>query len=162
VYAAPAAEESRAANRKQFFRTEVDGIEPNPVADPVTDREIDILGRKVDVVRCRRDLQLDLGIGFGKPFEPADQPFGGGPGMAGEVGGAADRPALSRRSATARAHRARPQMGNLAPPEILMRRGDAGALCDFGSPAPGAAQPCATLLRSNTARGARTGSVSTP
>jgi hypothetical protein len=27
-----------------------------------------------------------------------------------------------------------------------MRRGDAGALCDFGSPAPGAAQLCATLL----------------
>jgi len=27
-----------------------------------------------------------------------------------------------------------------------MRRGDAGALCDFGSPAPGAAQLCAILL----------------
>jgi glutathione S-transferase len=38
------------------------------------------------------------------------------------------------------AHRARPQMVNLAPPEILMRRGDAGALRDFGSPAPGTAQ----------------------
>src|SRR5438105_15200450 len=70
----------------------------------------------------------------------------GGPGMAAEDGGAADRAAFSRRSATARPHRARPQMGSLAPPEILMRRGDAGALCDFGSPAPGAAQLCAILL----------------
>ena len=72
-----AAEESRAANRKQLFGAQIDGIEPNPIAGAVTDREIDILASKVDVVHRRRDLQLNLGIGFGKPPEPADQPFGG-------------------------------------------------------------------------------------
>ena len=59
--------------------------------------------------------------------------------MAGPDGGAADRPALSRRPAATRAHRARPQMGGFAPPEILMRQGEAGALCDSGSLAPDAA-----------------------
>ena len=46
-----------------------------------------------------------------------------------------------------RAHRARPQMGGLAPPEILTRQAGAGALCDSGSPAPSAAQLCVTLIR---------------
>ena len=74
--AAPAAEESRAAHRKQLFRTQIDPIEPSPIAGAVTDCELDILTGKVDVVHRRRDLQLDLGMRFGEPPEPADQPFG--------------------------------------------------------------------------------------
>ena len=70
-------EQSRAADRKQLFRAQIDGIEPGPIAGAVSDREIDILASKVDVVHRRRDLQLDLRIGLGKPPEPADQPFGG-------------------------------------------------------------------------------------
>ena len=75
--AAPAVQEGWAANREQLFRAQIDGIEPNPIAAAMTDREIDILARKVDVMHRRRDLQLDLGIGFGKPREAADQPFSG-------------------------------------------------------------------------------------
>jgi len=77
VDAATAAEESRAADRKQLFSTEVDGIEPKPITVAVTDREIDILASEVYVVHRRRDLELDLRIGLSKPPEPADQPFGG-------------------------------------------------------------------------------------
>src|SRR5436190_21717844 len=72
--------------------------------------------------------------------------------MAGEDGSIADRSTLSRRPAAARADRARPQMGGFAPPQILMRRGDAGAPCDSGAPAPGAAQLCPTLRQSKAAR----------
>ena len=75
--AARAAEERRAVDRKQLFRAQIDGIEPNPITGAVTDREIHILASKVDVMHRRRDLQLDLGIAFGEPPEPADQPFGG-------------------------------------------------------------------------------------
>jgi hypothetical protein len=50
VDTAPTAREIWAADRKQLFRAQVDGIEPHPIAGAVTDREIHILASKVDVM----------------------------------------------------------------------------------------------------------------
>jgi len=51
--AASAAKEGRAAYGKEFFRAEIDRVESRPTASTMTDREIDFLSRKVDVVHRR-------------------------------------------------------------------------------------------------------------
>jgi hypothetical protein len=79
-----AAKESRAAHGKEFFRAEIDRVEARPVASTMTDREIDLLTRKVDVVHRCREVQLHFGVCRGKPSETVNQPFGG------EVGRSAD------------------------------------------------------------------------
>src|SRR5215831_5107757 len=76
--------ESRAAHGKEFFRAEIDRVESRPVAGAVTDREIDLLTRKIDVLHGCRDIELNFGMGRGKPSETMNQPFGG------EVGRRAD------------------------------------------------------------------------
>src|SRR6516225_12035685 len=75
--AALAPKEGRAAYRKEFFRAEIDRVEARPVASTMTDREIDLLTRKVDVVHRCREVQLYFGVCRGKPSETVNQPFGG-------------------------------------------------------------------------------------
>jgi len=75
--AARAPKEGRAAYGKEFFRAEIDRVEARPVASTMTDREIDLLTRKVDVVHRCREVQLYFGVCRGKPSETVNQPFGG-------------------------------------------------------------------------------------
>src|SRR5215472_15418764 len=82
--AALSTKQSRAAHRKEFLRAEIDRVEPRPVAATVTDRQIDLLTRKIDVVHGCRDIELNFGMGRGKPSESVNQPLGG------EVGRGAD------------------------------------------------------------------------
>src|SRR5215470_17907840 len=72
-----APKEGRAAYGKEFFRAEIDRVEARPVASTMTDREIDLLTRKVDVVHRCREVQLYFGVCRGKPSESVNQPFGG-------------------------------------------------------------------------------------
>ena len=79
-----AAKEGRAAYGKELLRAEIDRVEARPVASTMTDREIDLFTRKVDVVHRCREVQLYFGVCRGKPSETVNQPFGG------EVGRGAD------------------------------------------------------------------------
>src|SRR5215471_7596492 len=72
--AAMAAKESRAAHRKELLGAEIDRVESRPVAGTVTDREIDLLTRKIDVVHGCRDIELNFGMCRGKPSETMNQP----------------------------------------------------------------------------------------
>src|SRR5215471_19754425 len=74
---APAAKEGRAAYWEELLRAEVDRVEAGPVASTMTDREIDLFTRKVDVVHRCREVQLYFGVRRGKPSETVNQPFGG-------------------------------------------------------------------------------------
>ena len=82
--AAPAANEGRAADGKEFLQAEIDRVEARPVSSTMTDREIDLLTHKVDVVHRCREFQLYFGVCRGKPSETVNQPLGG------EVGRGAD------------------------------------------------------------------------
>jgi hypothetical protein len=46
------------------------------LAIAVPDGEIDILARKIDVMKSGADAQVDPGMGFGKPAQAMHQPFG--------------------------------------------------------------------------------------
>src|SRR5215471_10523438 len=72
--AALSTKQSRAAHRKEFLRAEIYRVEPRPVAATVTDRQIDLLTRKIDVVHGCRDIELNFGMGRGKPSETMNQP----------------------------------------------------------------------------------------
>src|SRR5215467_2688896 len=72
-----AAKEGRAAYGEELLRAEVDRLEARPVASTMTDREIDLFARKVDVVHRCREVQLYFGVCPGKPSETVNQPFGG-------------------------------------------------------------------------------------
>src|SRR6516162_6893648 len=72
-----AAKEGRAAYGEELLRAEVDRVEAGPVASTVTDRDIDLFTRKVDVVHRCREVQLYIGVRRGKPSETVNQPFGG-------------------------------------------------------------------------------------
>src|SRR6516225_11871095 len=74
---APAANEGRAADGKEFLQAEIDRVEARPVSSTMTDREIDLLTHKVDVVHRCREVQLYFGVCRGKPSETVNQPFGG-------------------------------------------------------------------------------------
>ena len=75
--AALAAKEGRAAYGEELLRAEVDRVEAGPVASTMTNREIDLFTRKVDVVHRCREVQLYFGVCRGKPSETVNQPFGG-------------------------------------------------------------------------------------
>src|SRR5499427_7007239 len=75
--AALTAKEGRAAYGKELLRAEIDRVEARPVASTMTDREVDLLTRKVDVVHRCREVQLYFGVCRGKPSETVNQPFGG-------------------------------------------------------------------------------------
>src|SRR5215831_15257665 len=72
-----AAKEGRAAYGEELLRAEVDRVEAWPIASTMTDREIDLFTRKVDVVHRCREVQLYFGVCRGKPSETVNQPFGG-------------------------------------------------------------------------------------
>jgi len=75
---APLAEkEGRAAYGEELLWAEVDRVEAGPGASTMTDREIDLFTRKVDVVHRCRKVQLYFGVRRGKPSEAVNQPFGG-------------------------------------------------------------------------------------
>ena len=79
-----AAKECRAAYGEALVRAEIDRVETRPVASAMTDREIDLLARKVDVVHRCREVQHYFGVCRGKPSKTVNQPFRG------EVGRGAD------------------------------------------------------------------------
>src|SRR5215467_3988449 len=79
-----AAKECRAAYGEELVRAEIDRVETRPVASAMTDREIDLLARKVDVVHRCREVQHYFGVCRGKPSKTVNQPFGG------EIGRGAD------------------------------------------------------------------------
>src|SRR5215472_17322604 len=79
-----AAKEGRAAYREELLRAEIDRVEARPVASTMTDREIDLFTRKVDMVHRCREIQLCFGVCRGKPSETVNQPF------VGEVGRGTD------------------------------------------------------------------------
>ena len=64
-----AAKEGRAVYGKEFLRAEIDRGEARPIAGTMTDREIDLLTHKVDVVHRCREFQLYFGVCRGKPSE---------------------------------------------------------------------------------------------
>src|SRR6516225_8216562 len=68
-------QKSGAADREQFFRTQVDGVEPWPIAFSMTDREIDILTRKIDMMHGCREVQFDLRVRLRKTAQPVHEPF---------------------------------------------------------------------------------------
>ena len=72
-----AAKEGRAAYGKELLRAEIDRVEARPVASTMTDREIYLFTRKVDVVHRCREVQLYFGVCRGKTSETVNQPFGG-------------------------------------------------------------------------------------
>src|SRR5215469_13757970 len=72
-----AAKEGGAAYGKELVRAEIDRVEARPVASTMTDREIDLLARKVDVAHRCREVQLYFVVCRGKPSETVNQPFGG-------------------------------------------------------------------------------------
>src|SRR5262249_1248791 len=72
-----AAKEGRAAYGEELLRAEVDRVEARPVASTVTDREIDLFTRKVDMMHRCREVQLYFGVCRGKPAAAVNQPFGG-------------------------------------------------------------------------------------
>ena len=65
------------ANREQLLRAQAHGLEARPVAVAVTDGEIDVLAREVDVMQRRRNPQVDLGVRLGEAAEPVHEPLGG-------------------------------------------------------------------------------------
>jgi hypothetical protein len=75
--AALAAKKGRAAYREELLWAEIDRVEARPGASTMTDREIDLFTRKVDVVHRCREVQLYFGVCRGKPSETVNQPFGG-------------------------------------------------------------------------------------
>jgi len=72
-----AAKECRAAYGEELVRAEIDRVETRPIASTMTDREIDLLARKVDVVHRCREVQLYFGVCRRKPSKTVNQPFGG-------------------------------------------------------------------------------------
>src|SRR5215469_15112303 len=79
-----AAKEGGAAYGEELLQAEIDRVEARPVTSTMTDREIDLLARKVDMVHRCREVQLYFGVCRGKPSKTVNQPFGG------EVGRGAD------------------------------------------------------------------------
>ena len=75
--AALAAKEGGAAYGEELLRAEIDRVEAGPVASTMTDREINLFTRKVDVVHRCREVQLYFGVRRGKPSQTVNQPFGG-------------------------------------------------------------------------------------
>src|SRR5215471_5162155 len=72
-----AAKEGGTAYGKELLRAKIDRVEARPVASTMTDREIDLLARKVDMVHRCGEVQHYFGVCRGKPSETVNQPFGG-------------------------------------------------------------------------------------
>src|SRR5688572_4325248 len=80
-----AREELRAANRKDFFRAKTRDVQAGCPSVPMTDRNVDILARKVYMLARGVDAQIDGRMRFGEAAEPVNEPF------CREVGRGADR-----------------------------------------------------------------------
>ena len=74
---AAAARERRAAHRKQFLGAQPGDVQAGPMSVAVTDRQIDIFARKIDVLKRRGHPQVDGRMLFREPPEPVHQPFAG-------------------------------------------------------------------------------------
>src|SRR5262249_38638467 len=66
-----------AANWKQPLRIKPLHVEPRPVSVAMSDRDIDIVAREIDIVRRGRNAQIHLGMLLGQAAQPVNEPFRG-------------------------------------------------------------------------------------
>ena len=64
-----------AADRKKLLGAQTDSVESAPIAVAVSDRDVDILTGKVDMMHRCGDPQIDTRMRLGKAPQAIDQPF---------------------------------------------------------------------------------------
>jgi len=74
-----------AADGEQVLRGQPRNVEPCPITIAVTNRDVDIFAREVDMVHSRRDSEVNPRVSLDKPRKPMHKPF------CGKIGRGADR-----------------------------------------------------------------------
>ena len=65
-----------AANRKKLLGAKAHDAKPGPIAIAMSNRKVNVLARKVDVMHRCGHAEIDVGMGLGKPTESMHEPFG--------------------------------------------------------------------------------------
>src|SRR5262245_16943863 len=71
-----AIEKLRTADRKKFLRRKTSDVQSGSDSVAVANGKIDVLPREVDVMRCRADPEVDLGMSLGEPVQSMNEPLG--------------------------------------------------------------------------------------
>ena len=75
--AAPAFHEGWGTDREQFFRAQIDGVEPRPIAIAMPDCKVDIFAGEIDMMHRRRYPKIDLRVRIREMSKAVDQPLRG-------------------------------------------------------------------------------------
>ena len=69
-------EQLRAADGKQLLGAEPRDVKPGLISVAVTNGQVDVLAREVDMMQRGADPEIDLGVGLGETPQPMHEPLG--------------------------------------------------------------------------------------